>query len=275
MKIERLGTDEFAPAQDLDYHDVLGLFDFYEGLAFHDNLILVGPKGIGKTLSVAAYAAQVGSPLVTFDCSEDMRRNHMVGNYILRGEETPFILGPATTAFEIANETGQCILVLEEINALTPQIQKTLNALTDFRKRLEVPEAKKVFRLEPGAKLWVVGTMNTAVYGGVYMLNEDLKSRFNLLPLDYPANAQEIKILESAVNGSLSKQRVVIDGLMRLAQETRQGELAYALSTRDLVQMLNNAGRLGIKKTMRLALGKFDDEDRKTVKKWIQSIFGV
>ena len=104
------------------------------------NMVLVGPKGIGKSLSVASYAAKVDSPVITFDCSEDVRRSHLLGMFVLRGNETPFVLGPLTTAFEIANETGRCILILEEINALSPQMQKVLNAPLDFR------PAHRVFR---------------------------------------------------------------------------------------------------------------------------------
>ena len=42
-----------------------------------------------------------------------------------------------------------------------------------------LPQSKERFAIP--ANVHLLGTMNTAVYGGVYALNEDLKSRFRLL----------------------------------------------------------------------------------------------
>lgn len=276
--IERMPSEEYAPRPGLKFIDVFGLHNLFAGLAFRTNLVLVGPKGVGKTLSFQTFAEKAKSHIITFDCSEDVRRTHLIGSYVLRGNETPFILGPLTTAFEVANETGQCVLVLEEINGLSPQMQKVLNGLADFRRRIEVPECQKVFKLKEGAKLWFVGTMNTAVYGGVYALNEDLKSRFRLLALDYPSPTQEKQILSGVIDPELlAKPEVeaVVEKVVRLAIETRQKSLEYALSPRDVQQVIEDIGLVGIKKAMRILIGKFDGDDRDTVKKRIESIFAV
>jgi MoxR-like ATPase len=275
--IERMSAAEYAPRDGLKFIDVFGLHGLYDGLAFRSNLVLVGPKGIGKTLSFQTFAAKTKTPIITFDCSEDIRRPHLIGHHVLRGNETPFILGPLTTAFEIANEVGQCILVLEEINGLSPQMQKVLNGLADFRRRIEVPECQKVFKLNDGAQLWFTGTMNTAVYGGVYALNEDLKSRFRLLALDYPNPKQEREILNGVLDTEVLKKLDVklLDSALQLAIETRQKALEYALSPRDVQQFVEDIAHVGLPKALRVLIGKFDGEDRDTVKERIRSIFGV
>jgi hypothetical protein len=230
-----------------------------------------------NTLSFQTFAAKTETPIITFDCSEDVRRSHLIGHHILRGGETPFILGPLTTAFEIANEVGRCILVLEEINGLSPQMQKVLNALADFRRRIEVPECQKVFKLKEGKRLWFAGTMNTAVYGGVYALNEDLKSRFRLLALDYPRPSEEKEIL----NGVLTPEVIgkvdpkLIDRVIQLAIETRQKALEYALSPRDVQQLIEDIAVIGLNKALRVLIGKFDGDDRETIKERLKSIFGI
>lgn len=272
IQIERLPASEYAVTKDPGYVDVNGLFNLYDKMAFRANVILVGPKGIGKSISVNAWAFKNKHPVVTADCSEDLRRSHLIGMNVLRGNETPFVLGPISTAFEIANETGSCILDLEEINALTPQMQKLLNAITDWRRKMEVPEAGKVFRLEKDAKLWVVGTMNTAVYGGVYSLNEDLKSRFRMIALDYPAQGAERKILALTCPEA---PKDLVDQALLLAHETRQRSLEYALSTRDVVQIIEDVQLLGAEHALRIALGKFEGEDYDTVVARITSIFGI
>lgn len=274
--IEYLGADAYQPQQDLIYEDVFNLLPLYEKLAFKANIVLVGPKGVGKSLSAARFAANKKVPVITFDCSEDVRRSHLLGMFVLRGTETPFVLGPVTTAFQIANEVGKCILLLEEINALTPQMQKVLNAPLDFRRKIEVPEAKRVFRLEKGAKLWVVGTMNLAVYGGVYDLNEDLKSRVRLFPLDYPQSKSEKRIVDAVLKGEgINVDPKIIQGVLTLAHETRQKSLEYAMSTRDVIQLLEDIHDVGMEEALWISSGKFEAGDRGTVCERIQSIFGV
>ena len=276
MQIERLSADEYVAREGLVYVDTRELHPLYEKLAFRANLILVGPKGEGKSLSAAAFCAKHGYPVITFDCSEDVRRSHLIGTFTLRGNETPFILGPLTTAFEVANEKGHCVLILEEINALTPQMQKVLNPIADWRQAIEVPEAKRVFRLKPEAKLWIVGTMNTALYGGVYALNEDLKSRFRMVPIEYPKKDDERKVLTEVLHQrKVVIEKGVMDKLLTLAQESRQGSVEYAFSTRDLVQILEDANLIGITKALWIASGKFEGADRVMMAKRIESTFGI
>jgi MoxR-like ATPase len=199
-----------------------------------------------------------------------------LGTFTLRGQDTPFVLGPLTTAFEVANEAGSCVLILEEINALTPQMQKVLNPLTDWRAAIEVPEAKTVFRLKTGAKLWVVGTMNFSVYGGTYALNEDLKSRFRMIPIDYPKKSEEKEVLlEILRQRGLTTEPAVLNKLLTLAHESRQGSVDYAFSTRDLVQILEDVQLVGLNKALWIASGKFEGSDRTMLTKRIESVFGI
>lgn len=273
MSIKRLPTSTYLVQGNPVFVDAFGLFPLFEKLAFKSNIILSGPKGIGKSLSFAAFAAAMKCPLVVADCSEDMRRGNLIGSFVMEGSETPFVLGPLTTAFEIANEAGQCILCLEEINALTPQLQKVLNPATDFRRRLEVPEAQKAFLLKPDANLWIVGTMNTAVYGGVYALNEDLKSRFRILSLGYPPKEKEREIIRTVLGAGWNVMETITH-VLTLAAETRTSSMEYALSTRDVVQLLEDIRLVGDKDALRIVRGKFEDNDRNTVDQRIQSIFG-
>jgi MoxR-like ATPase len=273
VEIERIRTEEFVPSKPVTYVDHAHLLGLYEKLAFSANMVLVGPKGVGKTLSVQAFARKTECPIVTFDCSEDVRRSQLYGSYILRGDTSPFVLGPLPTAFEIANEVGQCILCMEEINALTPQMQKLLNPVTDFRRRIEVPEAGRVFELKDGAKLWFVGTMNTEVYGGVYTLNEDFKSRVRLLPIGYPDTAQEKQILKGTFKDSFTEDQYA--KVIRLGKESRQEALSYVLSTRDLEQLMSDMLNAGIENALWILTGKFEEDDREAIRRRIQSIFNV
>lgn len=275
MRIERLEAKDLVPVE-VAYEDVFDLLALYNKIAFKSDVVLVGPKGIGKTLSIAAWAARNHSnkrfcPIVTVDCTEDVRRTSLLGSFYLGTQDSPFTLGPIPTAIEIANEVGRCILQFEELNALMPQMQKLLNPITDWRRKIELPEVQRVFRLERGAQLWVTGTMNTSVYGGVYGLNEDLKSRFRMPPLRYPTDGEERKIINTAL--SYKADKTLVSDMIRLATETRAKTFEYSLSPRDVVQVLEDVKLVGLDDALWMLLGKFEGEERETAQARISSIF--
>jgi len=269
--VERLPVEAYAPVA-ASYIDCAKLHPIYDRIAFNANLILSGPKGIGKTLSLASWAVANKVPLVVVDCSEDLRRSHLMGMFVLRGTESPFILGPLPTAIDIANEIGHCILCFEEINSCSPQTQKMLNSITDYRRSVVVPECKRIFRLVPTAELWVCGTMNSIVYGGTNELNEDLKSRFRILPLDYPEKSVEQGLVSQLIN---IDDKIFVKGVLTLAHETRQKALAYSLSPRDVMQILEDTLICGREIALKLASGKFDGTDRDFFQTRVESIFGL
>lgn len=277
VRVERLAVESFEAPRNLTYVDVHGLHGLFDALfPTMANVALVGPKGEGKTLAVQAWAAKNGYPLVTVDCSEDIRRGNMVGMYTMRGDQTPFVLGPLATAISVANEVGKCVLVMEEMNSLTPQMQKVLNPLLDFRRKVEIPEAGLTFKLKPNAQLAIAATMNSSVYGGVFAMNEDLKSRFRIIQVSYPPPAKEKELIRTVLMAEgIRVEEKILDAALTLAQETRQKALDFSLSTRDLVQLLTDVQSLGLPRALWLVAGKFEDNDRATVKARIQSTFAV
>ena len=266
MQTVRLETESFLLTDTPSYVDEHKLFELFDALAWRAPLCLSGPPGVAKSLSVQAWASRAKVPFIDYACSEDTRRAHLVGMLQLHaaegGESTPFVLGPLPTAIEVANECGYCVLCLDEVSALAPTMQKVLNPLLDFRKSLTVPEARRVFRLERGAKLWIVATMNTVAFGGVYALNTDLKSRFNIYDVSYYTEVQERFVLEAIVPTAFAElDGAVVDAVLRLVTETRAGKFDYAISTRDAAQYLENIQLLGPRRASYLLRGKFDGED--------------
>lgn len=244
-----------------------------EAHAFRHPVLLAGPKGIGKTLLLQHLAKALGAPWVAVDGTEDIRRSTLAGLYTLQGNDTAFIPGAVTTAVDLANETGKCVLALEEVNALPPSIQKMLNPLTDFRRAWDVPEARLSLRLRPDAKLWVVGTLNY-VSGGIYDLNPDLLSRFRVYSVGHPSPEEEQAMIEAAVP-THKFTRGVLAGLTTLAKETRTGEFGYELSLRDLVGVAEDMNVLGgTTAALEGIVGKFPLHTQEDLRQRFQSIFG-
>lgn len=206
-------------------------------VAWEVPILLEGPKGVGKTMGIQHACWSKGIPLIQFDCSENMKRYDMIGRFILKGKGTAqYVLGVLGVAIQIANKLGHCALVLEEFNALSHNVQITLNQLTDFRRQVHIPELNATFRLADGCKLSIFATQNPSDYLGVNELNEAVRSRFVEYKMDYPDSISEQKI----INGlSTSLAPVEIERVVRLANDTRagvdSGEFSYALCPRDLV----------------------------------------
>lgn len=276
----------FVPPQglivhkDLPYIDSFSILSLLDRLA-HDpgtrefdppNVLLSGPKGIGKTLLFHHWAFRAQMPYISLDCSEETKDRQLKGGFVILPDgSTVFVLGKLASAIVAANIYGQAVVVLEEINALPPQQQKNLNPFTDFRRKIEIPELGWHLEVQDDASLLIAATMNKAAYGGTYDLNEDLKSRFNEIDLPYPSAEAEKEILRGAVP-RMQPHDSVLEMLIRIAQQTRQEQTAYSLSPRDLVQLLVAVHRVGWEDALFLAGQKFTDEDRKLVLERIKDI---
>ena len=143
-----------------------------------------------------------------------------------------FQLGYHIVAVEIANEEGICILYLDELNALEPELQKMLNSLLDDRRLINANS--KMFRINKGCKLIVIATMNPSSYAGTVPLNPDLRSRFCGLIMPFPTADHLTKV----VDWTGIPEDDVKNPLIQLATDVFQykvhGDVDYVVTTRDL-----------------------------------------
>ena len=260
------------------FEDVYGLMPLLSALSFNQNVILKGPQGVAKSLCFYAWAAAHNVPVVVEDCTEDTRDYRLKGSQTVVGGDFVYVLGSLPTAIDVANEVGKCLLLFEELNALTPTTQKALNPVADFRKRISLPHIGKTYELREGAQLWVCGTMNPAAWSGTYELNRDLRSRFEEVEVDYLQDAKEAALLTAvyghAEAGTPTKFPVKL--WVRLAQETRKEKRLYPLSPRDMLRVLHNADRIGTDKTLSLIMGRAEGKESKDLlAERITSIFGT
>lgn len=261
IETRRIDSADLVPSENPSYVDV-GLLELFDHLKFGPNLILKGPKGAGKTMAIEQWAAINGVPLLRQDCTDRTSSKDLVGGFAVQGQEVFFMLGTLAAAVDIANTDGACVVVLEEINTLPPQAQKLLNPVADYRQELAIPKIGRIFRVKGEAKVWLIGTMNPN-YGGTYNLNEDFRSRFNFVEVPYMPQAQERQVLEGLYPSSpTARERNVVSKILSLAAETRSGQMEYALSTRDLVDFIENTLRFGnLDRALKLLEGKFEGSD--------------
>jgi nitric oxide reductase NorQ protein len=195
-------------------------------------LVLKGPTGCGKTRFVEAMAYDLGRPLITVACHDDLTTADLVGRYLLRGDETVWMDGPLTRA---VREGAICYL--DEVVDARHDTTVVLHPLADHRRQLPIERLGITLDAEPGFGLVV--SYNPGYQSVLKDLKDSTRQRMVAIEFGFPAADVEEGIVahEAGVDGATAAE------LVRFGQAIRRletGGLREVASTRVLIA----AGRL-------------------------------
>lgn len=201
---------------------------YRQGLA----LVLKGPTGCGKTRFVEAMAYDLGRPLITVACHDDLTTADLVGRYLLKGDETVWVDGPLTRA---VREGAICYL--DEVVEARQDTTVVLHPLADHRRQLPIERLGVTLDAAPGFGLVV--SYNPGYQSVLKDLKDSTRQRMVAIEFGFPASDVEEGIVahEAGVDGATAAE------LVRLGQAIRRletGGLREVASTRVLIA----AGRL-------------------------------
>ncbi len=201
---------------------------YRQGLA----LVLKGPTGCGKTRFVEAMAHDLGRPLITVACHDDLTTADLVGRYLLQGDETVWMDGPLTRA---VREGAICYL--DEVVVARQDTTVVLHPLADHRRQLPIERLGVTLDAAPGFGLVV--SYNPGYQSVLKDLKDSTRQRMVAIEFDFPAADVEEGIVahEAGVDAATAAE------LVRLGQAIRRletGGLREVASTRVLIA----AGRL-------------------------------
>jgi nitric oxide reductase NorQ protein len=190
-------------------------------------IMLKGPTGCGKTRLVEHMATQLGVPLFTVSCHEDMTASDLLGRYVLTGGDTEWIDGPLTRA---AREGGICYL--DEVVEARQDTTVAIHSLTDHRRELSIERlGGQTIKAAPGFTLVV--SYNPGYQSVLKDLKMSTRQRLVAIELNYPpADIERAIILRE---GGTERH---LDNLIRLGQALRRAKdagLGEVASTRTLV----------------------------------------
>jgi nitric oxide reductase NorQ protein len=195
-------------------------------------VLLKGPTGCGKTRLVEAVAFDIGRPLVTVSCHDDLTTADLVGRFLLQGAETTWVDGPLTRA---VREGSLCYL--DEVVEARQDTTVVIHPLADHRRQLPIDRLGVVLDAAPGFGLVV--SYNPGYQSVLKDLKDSTRQRMVAIELDFPPAEVEREIVahEAGVDDGIAGQ------LVRLGQAIRRVEhagLREVASTRVLIA----AGRL-------------------------------
>jgi nitric oxide reductase NorQ protein len=220
---------DYAASTERPFYHAVGNEERVFAAAFRQQLpvLLKGPTGCGKTRFVEAMAHEMGRPLITVACHDDLTTADLVGRFLLRGGDTEWVDGPLTRAVRAG-----AICYLDEVVEARQDTTVVLHPLADHRRTLPIDRLGQTLTAAPGFCLVV--SYNPGYQSVLKDLKDSTRQRMVAIEFDYPAAEVEISIVRRESGAGAD----VADDLVRLAQTIRRLEVAglrEVSSTRVLI----------------------------------------
>ena len=190
-------------------------------------VMLKGPTGCGKTRFVEYMAWQLGRPLVTISCHDDVTASDLVGRFLIRHDGTVWQDGPLTRAVR-----SGAICYLDEVVEARQDTVVVLHSLSDYRRILPIDRTGETLEAAPGFLLVV--SYNPGYQRMLKDLKPSTRQRFVAIDLDFPPEDREALIIERE-SGADHATAQALAGLGRRLRELKDRGLAEVPGTRLLI----------------------------------------
>jgi nitric oxide reductase NorQ protein len=240
-------------------------------------VLIIGPKGTGKTTLVRKFASQIKKELSSVNFSLRTKESHLIGAKTLEKGEINFVEGILVKSMREGS-----LLYLDELNAAEGDVLLRLDEALDDRKQLVLKEAEgQIVNANNG--WFVIATINPLSHVGTKELPPQVLSRFPVrIRMDYPTEDIELNIIEhhttiDTLKINNIKQAIKLAGSLREAAAVE--ELYYSPSLRETIafaKLLNRgtAAKQAAEIIFANAYSQWGEVEYRKVMDMITSIFG-
>ena len=194
-------------------------------------VLIIGPKGTGKTSLVRQFAESKNAHLESINFSLRTRESHLVGTKTLYDGNVSFDEGLLVKSMREGS-----ILYLDELNSAEADVLLRLDEALDDRRQIVLKESTgEAINAKTG--WFVIATINPLTHSGTKELPPQLLSRFPIrISLEYPPEDIELEIVKKYI--STNHDDDILQGV-KLANMLRQAaaveELFYSPSLRETI----------------------------------------
>lgn len=227
-------------------------FDVFDvAMREHQNVLITGHAGSGKTMSVMAYASARGYRYYNVSSHIGVEPSQLFGKW--NPNESGHFHWQDGAVTDCVRNGG--VLLLNEVNFLPERVSTVLFSLLDYRREIQLMDKDgEVVKAHPD--LLIVADMNPN-YRGTRELNEAWKDRYEH-KLEYP--------YDPSIERKLIKNPAVIEMANQLRHSFEQDELQTPVSTRSLVAFMRNTENLGLDYAIMSYLNNFPVREQAPVK---------
>ena len=237
-------VDKTTKKQDFDILDV--------AMANHQNVIIRGGAGSGKTMCILAYASARQYRYYNISANVGLEPSHLFGAWTPTAQAGVFKWqdGPVT---DLVRNGG--VLLLNEIDFMPERITTVLFGLLDDRREIQLLEnGGEVIKAHPD--LLIVGDHNPN-YRGSRPMNQAWKDRFShKLEFDY----------DKSIERKLIKNSALLEVAQSLRDQAEKGEIETPISTRGLIAFVKNVENIGLDYAITSYINGFLDDEREALK---------